>query len=258
MYEACFRVSLKHASLWAQIFRKLRLKPLQMEMILGERGGSRGEAVYEACFRVSLKHASLWAEIFNKLRLLGLLSYLRMYLCNACRTAANRILRSTSAIPTARKRCCFWVRGLTLFFLATFRSFLPIRVSLLFSPVGLNASKNLVSWILKKLSKALDAIWPTRATVCHAPTVLLWVITTQVMVVRRTAARTNGAGIAPSGSTIEAVRWLSRAIASLVLTSRRKLISRGMGVWSIGALLKTAPVGQMRASLDSTELIVAH
>ena len=47
MYEACFRVSLKHcgmkysqthASLWAEIFKKLRLKGLQMEMILGERG----------------------------------------------------------------------------------------------------------------------------------------------------------------------------------------------------------------------------
>ena len=38
MYEACFRVSLKHASLWGEMFRKLRLKGLQMEMILGERG----------------------------------------------------------------------------------------------------------------------------------------------------------------------------------------------------------------------------
>ena len=37
MYEACFRVSLKHASLWAEIFRKWRSKGLQMEMILGER-----------------------------------------------------------------------------------------------------------------------------------------------------------------------------------------------------------------------------
>ena len=72
--------------------------------------------MYEACFRVSLKHASLWAEIFRKLRLKGWLSYLHMYLFNTCRTAANRILRSTSTIPTARKRCCFWVRGLTLFF----------------------------------------------------------------------------------------------------------------------------------------------
>ena len=38
VYEACFRVSLKHASLWAEIFKKLKLKGLQMEMILGERG----------------------------------------------------------------------------------------------------------------------------------------------------------------------------------------------------------------------------
>ena len=38
MNEACFRVGLKHASLWVEIFRKLRLKGLQMEMILGEMG----------------------------------------------------------------------------------------------------------------------------------------------------------------------------------------------------------------------------
>ena len=38
VYEACFRVSLKHASLWAEIFRKLRLKGLQMEMIVRKRG----------------------------------------------------------------------------------------------------------------------------------------------------------------------------------------------------------------------------
>ena len=38
MYEACFRVSLKHASLRAEILKKLRLKGLQMEMILAERG----------------------------------------------------------------------------------------------------------------------------------------------------------------------------------------------------------------------------
>ena len=38
MYEACFRVSLKHASLWVEIFKTLRLKGLQMEMMLGERG----------------------------------------------------------------------------------------------------------------------------------------------------------------------------------------------------------------------------
>ena len=72
--------------------------------------------MYEACFRVCLKHASLWAEVFKKLRLKGLLSYIHMYLLNTCRTAANRILRPASTIPTARKRCCFWVRGLTLFF----------------------------------------------------------------------------------------------------------------------------------------------
>ena len=38
VYEACFRVSLKHASWWVEIFKKLKLKGLQMEMILGERG----------------------------------------------------------------------------------------------------------------------------------------------------------------------------------------------------------------------------
>ena len=38
MDEACFRVSLKHASLWFEIFKKLRLKGLQMEMILGKMG----------------------------------------------------------------------------------------------------------------------------------------------------------------------------------------------------------------------------
>ena len=38
VYEACFRVSLKHALLWAEIFKKLTVKGLQMEMILGERG----------------------------------------------------------------------------------------------------------------------------------------------------------------------------------------------------------------------------
>ena len=72
--------------------------------------------MYETCFRIGLKHASLWAEIFKKVRLKGLLSYLHMYRSNTCRTAANRILRSTSTIPTARQRCCFWVRGLTLFY----------------------------------------------------------------------------------------------------------------------------------------------
>ena len=38
VYEACFRVSLKHASWWVEIFKKLRLKGLQMEMIL-KKGG---------------------------------------------------------------------------------------------------------------------------------------------------------------------------------------------------------------------------
>ena len=42
VHEACFRVSLKHASLWAEIFRKLRLKGLQMEMILGNMGAVVG------------------------------------------------------------------------------------------------------------------------------------------------------------------------------------------------------------------------
>ena len=76
MYEACFRVSPKHASWWVEIFKKLRLKS---EGVAdgddpGGKGGSRGwaEVVNEACFRVGLKHASLWAEIFRKLRLKGL------------------------------------------------------------------------------------------------------------------------------------------------------------------------------------------
>ena len=42
MYEACFGVSLKHASFWDEIFRKLRLKPLKTEMIVGERGVDMG------------------------------------------------------------------------------------------------------------------------------------------------------------------------------------------------------------------------
>ena len=37
VYEACFTAGLKHASLWAQILKKSRLKGMQMEMILGER-----------------------------------------------------------------------------------------------------------------------------------------------------------------------------------------------------------------------------
>ena len=110
MDEACVRVSLKHASLWDEIFkkieaegvadghdsagkrvdrgrggsmfqgrcglkysRKLALKGMQMAFT-GGKGGSCGwtEAVYEACFRVSLKHVSLWDEIFRRLRLKGL------------------------------------------------------------------------------------------------------------------------------------------------------------------------------------------
>ena len=72
MYEACFRVSLKHASLWAQ---KLRLKGLQMEMILGERGvvvGGQRSWTKHVSGLASLKHASWWVEIFKKLRLKGL------------------------------------------------------------------------------------------------------------------------------------------------------------------------------------------
>ena len=51
MYEACFRVSLKH-SLWAEIFKTLRLKGLQMKMILGERGIAVGGQ------RMCTKHVS--------------------------------------------------------------------------------------------------------------------------------------------------------------------------------------------------------
>ena len=39
MYEACFRVSLKHVSFLAETFKKLRSKGLQMQMIVRERGG---------------------------------------------------------------------------------------------------------------------------------------------------------------------------------------------------------------------------
>ena len=42
VYETCFRASLKHASLWAEIFKKLRLKGLQMEIIVGDRGVVEG------------------------------------------------------------------------------------------------------------------------------------------------------------------------------------------------------------------------
>ena len=62
MDEACFRVSLKHASLWDEIFRKI-------EAEVGEKGWT--EVVDEACFRVSLKHASLWSEIFKKIGVEG-------------------------------------------------------------------------------------------------------------------------------------------------------------------------------------------
>ena len=70
VYEACFRVSLKHASLWDEIYSgKLKLKWLQMDMIVGEKGWT--EVVDEACFRVSLKHASLWSEIFKNIGVEG-------------------------------------------------------------------------------------------------------------------------------------------------------------------------------------------
>ena len=69
--EACFRVSLKHASLWAEIFKKIGVEGDADGHYTGGKGGSCGwtEVVYEACFRVSLKHASLWDEIFRRLRL---------------------------------------------------------------------------------------------------------------------------------------------------------------------------------------------
>ena len=47
---------------------KLKLKGLQMDMIVGEKGWT--EVVDEACFRVSLKHAS-WSEIFKKIGVEG-------------------------------------------------------------------------------------------------------------------------------------------------------------------------------------------
>ena len=72
--EACFRVSLKHASLWSEIFKKIGVEGDADGHYTGGKGGSCGwtEVVYEACFRVSLKHASLWDEIFRRLRLKGL------------------------------------------------------------------------------------------------------------------------------------------------------------------------------------------
>ena len=48
---------------------KLRLKGLQMDMIVGEKRWT--EVVDEACFRVSLKHASLRFEIFKKIGVEG-------------------------------------------------------------------------------------------------------------------------------------------------------------------------------------------
>ena len=73
MYEACFRVSLKHASLWAEIFRKIEAEGVADGDDPRGKGGSCGwtEFVDEACFRVSLKHASLWSEIFKKIGVEG-------------------------------------------------------------------------------------------------------------------------------------------------------------------------------------------
>ena len=48
---------------------KLKLKGLQMDLIVGEKGWT--EVVDEACFRVSLKHASLWSEIFKEIGVEG-------------------------------------------------------------------------------------------------------------------------------------------------------------------------------------------
>ena len=71
MNEACFRVSLKHASFWDEIFRKIEAEgAADGRVIVGEKGWT--EVVDEACFRVSLKHVSLWDEIFRRLRLKGL------------------------------------------------------------------------------------------------------------------------------------------------------------------------------------------
>ena len=72
--EACFRVSLKHASLCSEIFKKIGVEGGADGHYNGGKGGSCGwtEVVDEACFRVSLKHASLWDEMFRRLRLKGL------------------------------------------------------------------------------------------------------------------------------------------------------------------------------------------
>ena len=38
VFEACIRLSLKHASLWCEMFRELRLQGLHMEKVVGEKG----------------------------------------------------------------------------------------------------------------------------------------------------------------------------------------------------------------------------
>ena len=55
VYEACFTVSLKHASLWAEIFKEIEVEGVADGDDPGGKGGSRGwtEVVYEACFRLS-------------------------------------------------------------------------------------------------------------------------------------------------------------------------------------------------------------
>ena len=65
--EACFRVSLKHASLCSEIFKKIGVEGGADGHYNGGKGSSCGwtEVVYEACFRVSLKHASLWDEMLG-------------------------------------------------------------------------------------------------------------------------------------------------------------------------------------------------
>ena len=155
VYEACFRVSPKHASLWNEIMRKLRLKRRKMGMIVGEKGvdvggqracskhvsglvsnmlrcgvkcsgncgcrgcrwrrswGKRGYTVVEwNSEEIEVEGAADGDVGISKIFVSTSVSF-----SNTCRTAANRFLRSTSTIPTTRKRCCFWVRGLTLFLL---------------------------------------------------------------------------------------------------------------------------------------------
>ena len=71
--ETCFGlIGFKRAWSRGEIFRKLKLKGPEKEMIGGKGRCGWKEAVYKACFRVSLKHASLWGEILKKLRLKGL------------------------------------------------------------------------------------------------------------------------------------------------------------------------------------------